>query len=101
MNYALAFGYVTLFGFTGFAQASDMTDLKASQRTLSQSMTQNTNEIMGVVIGEQIFDLNYKRCAAIKQQSDDAIQAYSYELQSKMDYYQRMTGRIYTLQGCP
>lgn len=98
---ALACGFITLFGFTGFAQAGDVADLKKQQTQIAQTVRESSNEIMGVVVGEQVFDLNYKRCAAIKARNDSATLAYSQELQGKLDFYQRVAGHSYTLQGCP
>lgn len=101
LHIALACGYITLFGFTGFAQAADLAGLKMQQQQLANTVQRSSAEIMEVVIGEQVFDLNYKRCTAIKSKNDSAILAYSQELQGKLEYYQRITGRSYNLQPCP
>lgn len=101
MLYALAFGFTSFLGFTGFAAASEVTDVKASQERLARQFDDRSNDIMGVVIGGQIFDLQFKRCAAGKTGNIDLVRAYSDQLQGNLDQYYRLTKRQYNLQACP
>jgi len=97
----LACGIVTLCGFTGFAQASDITDSKAQLKNQAQQIVASNNETMSIVIGGQVFELNNRVCAARKAGNMDAEQSYRQQLQGTLDSYERVTGRQYRLQGCP
>ncbi len=101
MHIALACGLVSLFGFTGFAQANDVSDIKRSIIEQRALMTAGNNEVMAIVVGGQIFDLRTRQCAAVKMKNYDAISSYSLELQGKLELYQRVSGRQYPLQQCP
>lgn len=101
MNYALAFGFVTLFGFSGFAQAGEVADLANQQKQFAQELSQNSNSIMSVVIGGHIFSVRTQQCAASKAGNDAAVTSLSRELQGNLDSYQKYAGRPYNLLPCP
>ncbi len=103
MYMAWALGLLTLVGggFADFAKASEVSELKRSNIELAQKFTDRSNDIMGVVIGGQIFDLRFKQCAAIKGGNSDLVRAYSDQMQGSLDQYQKVTGRGYNLQACP
>lgn len=101
MNYALAFGAISLFGFTGFAQASEVTALVTQQNQQFAQLSRKSDDIMVVVIGGQISDSRFRQCAAIKSGNQDAIRSLSDELQRGLDAYQGFKGQRYNLQACP
>lgn len=101
MNYALAFGIITLFGFSGFASASEVSDIKQSQTRLEIAMEIKGNAIMGIVVGGQIFELRTKQCAARKAGNTEADVAYGSELSSQLDAYRGIMHHQYSLQDCP
>ncbi len=98
---AASFGLITLFGFTGFAHAGDVQELKMSQQTLAASVQRASNEVMAIVVGGQVFDLRVKQCAAAKVGAVDAYNAYSSEMVNKLELYRRVSGQLYPLQACP
>jgi len=103
VHLAWAFGLVTIMGTSGldYAKAADLEPMRKSQLELASRLDQRSNDIMGVVIGGQIFDLQFKKCGATKAGNQDLVRAYSDQLQGSLDQYQRITGRGYNLQGCP
>lgn len=101
MNYAIAFGFVTVFGFSGFAQASEVSDLIKQQQAQFAQLDKRGNDIMLTVLAGQISDIHFKQCAALKASNNDTYWALQDELQSKMDAYQSIQGRRYLLPACP
>lgn len=101
MNYALAFGFVSVLGFSGFAEASEVASLVNLQEQRFATLDRKGNEIMATVIGGQISDLHFRQCSAIKSGSYDTVRALSEELQSRLDAYQGFKGQRYNLQNCP
>lgn len=101
MNYALAFGAVSLFGYTGFAQASEVADAMKQQEQRFARLDRKSDDIMVVVIGGQISDSRFRQCTAIKSGNQDAIRSLSDELQRGLDAYQGYKGHGYNLQPCP
>ena len=97
----LACGIVSLFGFNGFAQASEVSELKAQQKQLAQQIVASNNQTMEIVVGGQVFELNNRVCAAHKAGNLDAEASYRQQLQGTLDTYERVSGRQYRLQGCP
>ena len=98
---ALACGLVSVFGFTGFAQASEVSELKAQHKQLAQQIVSSNNETMAIVVGGQAFELNNRLCAARKAGNADAEASYRQQLQGTLETYVRVSGREYRLQGCP
>jgi len=103
MHLAWAFGFVTVLGTSGldYAKAADLEPMRKAQTELASRLDQRSNDIMGVVIGGQIFDLQFKKCSAVKAGNPDLVRAYSDQLQGTLDQYQHITGRSYYLQACP
>lgn len=101
MNYALAFGAISVFGFTGFAQASEVSDLVKQQQIQYARLDRKGDEIMATVISGQISETRFRQCTAIKAKNDDLVRSLSEELQGRLDAYQAYKGRSYNLQSCP
>lgn len=98
---ALSFGLVTMFGFTGFAQAQEITALRGQLVQQQQQQMASNRDTMAIVVGGQAFELSTRLCAARKAGNADAEQAYRQQLQGTLDTYERVTGgRRYQVQTC-
>jgi len=98
---ALACGIITLFGFNGFAAASEVGEIKLKLEQQARQIVSSNNQTMAIVVGGQIFELSTRLCAARKSGNLEAEQSYRQQLQGTMDTYERVSGREYRLQPCP
>jgi len=98
---ALACGMITLFGFNGFAAASEVGEIKRKLEQQAKQIVASNNQTMAIVVGGQVFELSNRLCSARKAGNTDAEQSYRQQLQGTLETYERVSGREYRMQACP
>ena len=89
--YALAFGIVNVFGFTGFAQASDLT-------TVSQQVQAGRVDSLD----QQLLELKEKQCDAQSQtpQNTEAARQYGERIYERAQQYYSLTQKYPPIPSC-
>lgn len=88
MNILLTWGMLPVL-FSGFALASDVTELKTQQV-----------EIRAAQIEGQILDARERQCHAIKEGNQEAQRFALVRVQEKLALYRQVTKAEYRLPGC-
>jgi hypothetical protein len=107
LNVGLAFGLISIFGFDGFAKATDLRDLTISQQRLTQSVEaarkedkQGRDQIAAAVIGKNIFDLRVAQCTAVKAHQVNLAQSYANQIADQKSQYYSLANRGYDEMSC-
>jgi hypothetical protein len=89
--YALAFGIINVFGFTGFAQASDLT-------TVAQQVQAGRIDSLD----QQLLELKEKQCDAQSQvpQNTDAARQYGERIYERSQQYYTLTQKYPPIPSC-
>lgn len=109
LNNLLIWGWIPIFGFTGFAANADVIDLQTKTAELQMQqmhvedlIRDGNNQTMATVVSGQIFQVRDSQCKALKEGNLDAGRAYGQQLQDKLLEYRNYTGgRDYPLSACP
>lgn len=86
---AIAFGMVNIFGFSGFAYASDVTDQK---QQIVMMRAEN--------LEQQIYDLNDKKCTALTFKNNMAARMYDQLINQRQDQYAKISQRRVAVPPC-
>lgn len=83
-------------GVEGFAQRSDVTDVKASVDSLTTAL----HSVDARIIAQDIYEARKEQCRAIEEKDSAAKPGPLRRLNELMFDYQRVTGQPYRLSGC-